>query len=383
MKKKAITVIGVLVVIVCIILLLIGCTKKNYTITFDSNGGTSVNDQKINKGENASEPTDPTRDGYIFEGWYLDEDFTKPFDFDTKIDKNTKLYAKWTKVDGSTCTKTCGEGYVLDKENCKCITEEEAKTTTTTTKADGNKTTNKRTYRVTSVSLNKSSLRLVVGDSETLKLTINPSYATNKNATWKSSNENVVTVKDGKIVAVGPGKATVTVTVDGKTATVEVEVITQDQANMEQALASMNPKTIEKANTSINYSSNGCSITNTNNNTPSKNTVSSGTVTKVYRSTSNTTLTSNYTVTCGSLSQTKTVNHTILASPYTYTNESNIVPILKVNISSGYSLYDTNGDRFPCTDPNKGAQVATYKAGAIYDMVINGDANTTYAVRHS
>lgn len=47
---------------------------------------------------------------------------------------------------------------------------------------------------VSSVTLNKTSLNLVTGDSESLVPTISPSNATNKNVKWTSSNIKVATV---------------------------------------------------------------------------------------------------------------------------------------------------------------------------------------------
>lgn len=80
---------------------------------------------------------------------------------------------------------------------------------------------------VTGVSLDKSELTLAVKGTYTLKATVAPSDASNKNVTWKSSNDKIVTVdKDGKVTAVAIGKATITVaTEDGnKTATCVVTV---------------------------------------------------------------------------------------------------------------------------------------------------------------
>ena len=79
---------------------------------------------------------------------------------------------------------------------------------------------------VTSVSLNKTSLNLMVGDTETLSATIYPSDATNKNVTWKSSNTSVATVQSGKVSAVGVGTAQITVTTNNgsKKATCTVTV---------------------------------------------------------------------------------------------------------------------------------------------------------------
>lgn len=83
------------------------------------------------------------------------------------------------------------------------------------------------TVDVKSVSLDKSELTLAIKETYTLKATVAPSNATNKNVTWKSSNDKIATVdKDGKVTAVAAGKATITVTTEdgSKTATCAVTV---------------------------------------------------------------------------------------------------------------------------------------------------------------
>ncbi|MCD7748399.1 MAG: leucine-rich repeat protein, partial [Firmicutes bacterium] len=64
-----------------------------YTVTFDSNGGSSVDAQSVNYGLTAAEPTDPTRVGYTFDGWYLDGE---KYDFDTVVTGDVTLTAEWT-----------------------------------------------------------------------------------------------------------------------------------------------------------------------------------------------------------------------------------------------------------------------------------------------
>ncbi|MCD8004010.1 MAG: InlB B-repeat-containing protein, partial [Clostridia bacterium] len=66
-----------------------------YTVTFDSNGGSSVDAQSVNYGLTATEPTDPTRTGYTFDGWYLDGE---KYDFDTVVTGDVTLTAEWTTV---------------------------------------------------------------------------------------------------------------------------------------------------------------------------------------------------------------------------------------------------------------------------------------------
>ena len=72
-------------------------TPVVYTITFNSNDGTSVAPQNVNAGEKLTEPTPaPTRKGFTFDGWYEDSTFSTKFNFDTPITDNMTLYAKWT-----------------------------------------------------------------------------------------------------------------------------------------------------------------------------------------------------------------------------------------------------------------------------------------------
>ncbi|WP_168371012.1 InlB B-repeat-containing protein [Sporolactobacillus laevolacticus] len=70
---------------------------NHYMVDFDSNGGSSVVNQTVDYGAQASRPTAPTRIGYTFAGWYKDKDLIKvwTFDKDTVI-QDTTLYAKWT-----------------------------------------------------------------------------------------------------------------------------------------------------------------------------------------------------------------------------------------------------------------------------------------------
>ena len=80
---------------------------------------------------------------------------------------------------------------------------------------------------VDSVSINKTAITLVEGDSESLSATVSPSTATNKSVAWSSSRPDVAIVDgDGKVTAVAPGTATITATTadGGKTATCAVSV---------------------------------------------------------------------------------------------------------------------------------------------------------------
>lgn len=80
---------------------------------------------------------------------------------------------------------------------------------------------------VETIELNKDELTLTVDDEETLTATVSPDNASNKNVAWESSNEDVATVVDGLVTAVGAGDATITcksVADDTKYATCAVHV---------------------------------------------------------------------------------------------------------------------------------------------------------------
>ena len=66
-----------------------------FTVTFKSNGGSNVSSQKVEEDETSKKPSNPTRAGYEFVGWYTDAACTKAFNFNTEITANTTLYAKW------------------------------------------------------------------------------------------------------------------------------------------------------------------------------------------------------------------------------------------------------------------------------------------------
>ena len=82
--------------------------------------------------------------------------------------------------------------------------------------------------KVSSVSLNQSSLSLTKkGQTARLSATVSPSNATNKSINWSSSNNNVATISNGVVTAVGNGSATITATAadgSGKKASCNVTV---------------------------------------------------------------------------------------------------------------------------------------------------------------
>jgi len=68
-----------------------------YTVTFNSQGGSAVASQTVDYGGKVTKPTDPTREGYAFGGWYKEYGCTNTWDFNTDtVISDVTLYAKWT-----------------------------------------------------------------------------------------------------------------------------------------------------------------------------------------------------------------------------------------------------------------------------------------------
>ncbi|MBQ8840499.1 MAG: InlB B-repeat-containing protein [Clostridia bacterium] len=98
---------------------------QNYTVTFNSMGGSLVNDQVLLFGDFISKPVDPIKTNYAFGGWYLDKDYTVTWDFAVGVvTEDSTLYAKWIdkylvtlNVNGGTLANdTESEFYIVDGE---------------------------------------------------------------------------------------------------------------------------------------------------------------------------------------------------------------------------------------------------------------------------
>lgn len=87
--------LGVLVLACMAFLAACSCSKGEYTVTFDSTGGSAVSSQTVAKGETAKSPADPKREGYTFAGWYLNLSDSSTYDFSKEVTKDITLKAKW------------------------------------------------------------------------------------------------------------------------------------------------------------------------------------------------------------------------------------------------------------------------------------------------
>ena len=87
-------------------------TQTVAIITYNANyTGSSSQTASVNIGSKATQPTAPTRNGYLFDGWYTDSACSTAFSLDTAISGDIILYAKWEESAGDTVTVTFKYNY--------------------------------------------------------------------------------------------------------------------------------------------------------------------------------------------------------------------------------------------------------------------------------
>ena len=92
-KKWIVVLILIILLLLFLVLYLLFGREKSFTVTFNTDGGTTVSSIKVKDGEILELPKEPKKDGYIFVGWVDNKDniITKG----TKFKENITLKAKW------------------------------------------------------------------------------------------------------------------------------------------------------------------------------------------------------------------------------------------------------------------------------------------------
>ena len=138
-------------------------TIRKYTVTFDSNGGSSVAPVEVQHGGTVNNPGAQTRANFNFGGWYTDIGLTIPASFPVTVTYDRTFYAKWTP-----------------------------------------------NIPVSSITLNLPTLTLEAGATRTLIANVLPANAVNRNVTWESGNPAVADVdQNGVVEAIKAGTATI------------------------------------------------------------------------------------------------------------------------------------------------------------------------------
>ncbi|MBO4425592.1 MAG: InlB B-repeat-containing protein [Clostridiales bacterium] len=74
-------------------------TAVTYTVSFDTDGvGSAPSSQTVKHGGTVTKPSNPSAEGYTFNGWYTNNDCTERYDFDTKVTSDITIYAGWTHI---------------------------------------------------------------------------------------------------------------------------------------------------------------------------------------------------------------------------------------------------------------------------------------------
>ena len=242
--------------------------NNEYTVVFDANGGTTPTTNKIvTYGTAYGLLPIPTRTGYTFNGWYTvtngGVEITSAST--VSITSNQTLYAQWS-VDyvdaeslvlgehktvfevGETDTVSYSilpanadwdvvystyydvnviELSFLGNHTFSVTAKEPGETEIVLELRNDSGTTIQTSYQVevkaplvpvTSVTINKKSVTLNVGETETLVATVTPSDVTDKTITWKSVPQSVASVSNGVVTANSAGLAIITATLaDGTT----------------------------------------------------------------------------------------------------------------------------------------------------------------------
>ncbi len=266
---KGIIIAILLVIIVAAILFCLNKFNKDekYTIKFDTNGGTNISEQIVNKDSKIKKPNMPKKDGYNFLGWFVGN---KEYDFNSTVTSDITLEAKWEKVedvkvtdvslDQSEVTIKVGATLQLnaiitpDDAKEKGVTWSSSDDSIATVDENGNITAKKKgtatikvvtkdgnheatckvtvstdVVKVKGISLDKTTASVGINNTITLKATVKPADASNKGVTWSSSDKSIATVENGKVKGLKEGKVTITAeTKDGgykATATITVKTI--------------------------------------------------------------------------------------------------------------------------------------------------------------
>ena len=303
-KKLLFGILGTLAVIAIIIVaILLTLGNKKYTISFDTDGGNSLESITAKENETITLPI-AVKEGYIFNGWIDETGKIIPSIY--VVTKDVTLKATWISETADTITikfDTNGGSKIEDiiivkgetlklpqnptKAGYKFVTWEtengtpiyneallsesvtlyavwEKEPSSSSSSKESKPSSSTTLVEPTGVELNTTNKTMVVNTTDKLVATVKPNNAKDKTVTWSSNKPNVITVdKNGNIKAVGLGEATITVkTSNGKTATAKV---TSDVRSITLSVVN---KTISKYGTitsttiTANIDSNGYSVPN-------------------------------------------------------------------------------------------------------------------------
>ena len=236
---------------------------------------------------------------------------------------------------------------------------------------------------VTGVSLNKTSLTMTEGETQTLTATVKPDNATDKSVTWSSNNTSVATVSNsGVVTAKKAGSATITVKTNngGKTATCSVTVraaeVSVTGVSLDKTSLTMTEGETQTLTATVSPSNaTDKSVTWSSNNTSVATVSSSGVVTAVKAGSSTITVKTNNggkTATCS-----VTVNAAEVSVTGISLNESSLTMTEGETQTLTATIYPSNATDKSVTWSSNNPSIATVSNSGVVMAVKAGNATIT------
>lgn len=140
--------------------------KNKYTVSFDTDGGTTILSQEVAYQEKVAQPEDSEKDYYEFIGWYSDSNKTVPFDFEnTVITGPKKIYAKYRSI--SHCEEFASDSWDTIVSELKTNNKYYKPGCTKNIEMDMNDDGTNETYAIRLINTNTSEICSTEGFSQT------------------------------------------------------------------------------------------------------------------------------------------------------------------------------------------------------------------------
>ena len=340
-------------------------SSTEFTVTFNTDGGSAIEAVKVKENKTVKQPTQPTKEGFLFNEWTLNGEV---YDFNTPVTSDITLKATWRVNDNTVMVRFDSNGGSAVNSQ-KVATGGVAKKPNNPTKScatfvewqlDG------VAYDFSKAVNSEITLKAKWTDKQKVTLSFDTNGGGNVSSKQVCPGEAVgnlpTPTKSGYVFSrwtLNNNTFNSNSRVNGNT-TVKAEYITQDEANYNKAYAAIKASYDVTSNgQKINVTSAGCTITHDE------------------IKTSNTTIT--FHITCGSKTGTKTAKANVKIPTYKYTVQSSgnkinsYVTIVGVTVSSGNLCLKSNtGNCFTITN-NKATVEDEYLVGnPEFVMTING-----------
>ncbi len=157
--------------------------SKCFKVSFYTGTDEQIESQVMLTSGAAKEPATPLKSGYTFVGWYTDKECTKPYDFVTKLSKDTTLYAGWKDPNSTTSGGKADVVTPQEMETAKKITAFNA---------------GKASYKILSKDTNTVSYKVKSSKKKNLKSVTVPDTVKYKGITYKVVSIEAKAFKDCK-----------------------------------------------------------------------------------------------------------------------------------------------------------------------------------------